>query len=65
MSFLPIAALIMVLLTLGVLFVGLVTFAKGGEFNRKHGNKLMQARVAFQLGALVLIGIMFLISSGD
>ena len=65
MSFLPIAALIMVLLVAGVLFFGLVTFAKGGEFNRKHGNKLMQARVAFQMGALVLLGLMFLIGSGD
>ncbi len=62
MSFLPIAALILVL---GILFFGLATFVKGGEFNRKYGNKLMQARVAFQLGALVLIGLMFLSSMGD
>jgi hypothetical protein len=65
MSFLPIAALIFVLLTLGVLFFGLATFVRGGEFNKKYGNKLMQARVAFQLGALVLIGLMFLFSMGD
>ena len=50
---------------LGALFFGLATFVKGGEFNRKHGNKLMQARVAFQMGALVLLGLLFLLSSGD
>jgi hypothetical protein len=65
MSFLPIAILVFILLTLGALFFGLATFVKGGEFNRKHGNKLMQARVAFQMGALVLLGLLFLLSAGD
>lgn len=41
--------------TLGVLVVGLVSFLKGGEFNRKYSNKLMRARVALQALALLLL----------
>ncbi len=41
--------------TLGVLIVGLAGFLQGGEFNRKYGNKLMQARVALQAVALLLL----------
>lgn len=36
--------------------------AKGGEFNKKHGNKLMQARVLLQGVALGLFFIAYLIS---
>ncbi len=48
--------------TLGVLIVGLVGFFQGGEFNRKYGNKLMQARVALQAVAVLLL-LLVLISS--
>ncbi len=41
--------------TLGVLIVGLAGFFQGGEFNRKYGNKLMQARVALQAVAVLLL----------
>jgi Hypoxia induced protein conserved region len=41
--------------TLGVLIVGLAGFFHGGEFNRKYGNKLMQARVALQAVAVLLL----------
>jgi len=36
-----------------VLVTGLLSMAKGGEFNKKYGNKLMQARIFFQAGALL------------
>jgi hypothetical protein len=49
--------------TLGVLVVGLVGFFQGGEFNRKYGNKLMQARVALQAVAVVLLLIILISSS--
>ncbi len=45
-------ALIAVLL---VLATGLVSFVKGGEFNRKYANKLMRLRVAVQAFALVVL----------
>jgi uncharacterized YccA/Bax inhibitor family protein len=53
-----------VLITAGVLFAGLFSMAKGGEFNRKYGNKLMRLRVICQGGALVLLVIALLIGRG-
>jgi len=38
-----------------ILIIGVLTFAKGGEFNRKHGNRLMRYRVAAQFVAVLLI----------
>ena len=38
-----------------VLVVGIGGFARGGKFNKKYGNKLMQARVILQFGAIVLL----------
>lgn len=58
------AALIVVamLATLGVLFAGFVTMARGGEVNRKHGNRLMRWRVILQGSALLLIAIALLLA---
>ncbi|MFQ5958671.1 MAG: twin transmembrane helix small protein [Alphaproteobacteria bacterium] len=50
--------------TLVVLLVGVVAMLRGGEFNRKYGNKLMRARVAMQFLAVVLLFILFLINRG-
>lgn len=41
-----------------VLVLGLVSMTKGGEFNKKHGNKLMKARVILQGVAIVLVAIL-------
>jgi len=43
-----------------VLLLGLLSMAKGGEFNKKYGNKLMRFRVAFQAAAIVLFLILML-----
>ena len=48
---------------LGVLIVGVLGMLKGGEFNRKYGNKLMQLRVLLQGVALVMIVLFLLLSS--
>ena len=40
-----------------VLLVGVATFARGGEFNRKYANKIMQLRLLAQFVAVVLIVI--------
>lgn len=45
-----------------VLIVGLIAMARGGEFNRKYGNKLMRARVALQAAAIVLF-LLFVVAS--
>lgn len=38
-----------------VLITGIGGFARGGKFNKKYGNKLMQARVALQFLAVILL----------
>lgn len=40
--------LLAMLSVLFVLFLGLYSMVKGGEFNKKYGNKLMRLRVYFQ-----------------
>ncbi len=48
--------------TLLVLFAGLFAMTRGGEFNRKWGNKLMRARVACQGLAILLLFALFLVN---
>ena len=38
-----------------VLFTGIFGMMRGGNFNRKYGNKLMQLRVGLQFLAISLI----------
>ena len=38
-----------------ILATGIGGFAKGGEFNRKHGNRLMRWRLGAQFVAVILI----------
>lgn len=59
--FLLIAAM---LATFGVLAMGLVSMARGGEFNAKYGNRLMWWRVRLQLLALVLFALAFFSAAG-
>lgn len=61
-GFFFIAMLVAMFLALGSLLMGLISMARGGEFNRKYGNKLMQARVYMQGAALVLFVLAFLTS---
>ena len=47
------------LATLGVLFFGIFTMARGGDFNRKYSNRIMRARIVLQgLALLLFAGIM-------
>jgi hypothetical protein len=39
---------------LASLFAGLVSMARGGDFNRRNSNKMMRLRVMFQGLALLL-----------
>ncbi len=56
----PVLLIVALVATLGVLFAGLFSMARGGEFNRKHGNRLMRWRVALQGMALLLLAILML-----
>lgn len=38
-----------------ILMIGVGGFAKGGEFNRKHANKVMRWRIGAQFVAVLLI----------
>jgi len=51
--FLLVAASTLVVLV--ILAIGIGGFAKGGDFNRKHANRLMRYRIAAQAVAVVLI----------
>lgn len=48
-----------------ILAIGIASFGKGGEFNRKHANRLMRYRLAAQFVAVILIvGFAYLRSRG-
>ncbi len=55
-------AVLAMICVLVVLVIGLVGMIRGGEFNRKYGNKLMQARVVLQGVALALLALVFFLS---
>ncbi len=46
---------IAVLLVLFILLTGVGGFAKGGDFNRKHANRIMRYRIYAQAVAIALI----------
>ena len=44
---------------LAILGLGIFSMVKGGDFNKKYGNKLMQARVGLQGLALGLLALAY------
>ena len=50
-----IVAAIAVLAVLAILMFGIGGFARGGEFNRKHANRIMRYRIYAQAFAVALI----------
>jgi len=44
-----------ILITAGILVVGIGAFGKGGAFNARHANRLMRYRIAAQFVAVLLI----------
>ncbi|MFO6465479.1 twin transmembrane helix small protein [uncultured Jannaschia sp.] len=53
------------LVVLLILLVGVGGFAKGGEFNRKHANRLMRWRIIAQFVAvMLLLGFVWIRSRG-
>jgi uncharacterized membrane protein affecting hemolysin expression len=58
-------AVVACLAVLIILMIGIGGFAKGGEFNRKHANRLMRYRIMAQAFAvIVIIGFAWLRSRG-
>lgn len=60
-----ILVLIALFATLAILLAGVIGMARGGEFNRKYGNKLMRMRVIAQFMTLILLLILGLMSVAD
>ncbi len=60
-TFAIILMVIAMVVTLVVLFTGLISFARGGAFNQKYGNKLMRYRVIAQGAAIVLFLVAMLL----
>ena len=54
-SIVPYVIFIFLFAVLAVLTTGIISMLKGGEFNKKWGNKLMRARVLLQAIAVLLI----------
>jgi len=55
---------IAVLVVAAILLTGIGGFAKGGDFNRKHANKVMRYRIYAQAVAIALILLFVLIRRG-
>lgn len=47
------------LAVVGVLVLGVASMIRGGDFNKKYGNRLMQARVLLQGVALALLALAY------
>jgi len=44
-----------------ILLFGIGSFAKGGDFNKKHANRIMRYRIVAQFAAIMLILLFVLI----
>ena len=53
--------IVAMLATLGVLFFGIITMARGGDFNLKYGNKIMRTRIVLQGVALLIFAIIMVL----
>jgi hypothetical protein len=61
-----IAAALAALLVLAILMLGIGGFAKGGDFNRKHANRIMRYRIAAQaVAVLLIVGFVWMRSGGN
>ena len=56
---------IMLVVALGAVFcvlvAGVTIFARGGEFNRRYGNFMMNLRVGTQAVAVLILGVILLV----
>ena len=57
---LPMLIILSMIAVFVVLAVGIVGMLRGGDFNRRYGNKLMRLRVATQ-GLAILLIVLFVV----
>lgn len=60
---LSLVIIVAMLIVLAILATGVGGFARGGEFNRKHGNRMMRWRIIAQAVAVALIMLFIWIRS--
>ena len=58
-TLLPTLVIVSMLITASILVFGVITMLRGGDFNKRNGNKLMRARVIMQGVTLALVVLMF------
>ena len=63
-TLLNIALAIAMFSVLGVLFMGIYSMGRGGEFNRKYGNLLMRWRIILQFVAVAVMLLIFYVNQG-
>ncbi|MGY8957360.1 MAG: twin transmembrane helix small protein [Alphaproteobacteria bacterium] len=63
MKILPILLAVSLAAVMLVLIVGVIAMARGGEFNRKYGQKMMRWRVGLQALAVGLILLFVFVTS--
>jgi hypothetical protein len=63
MSTLFILTMIAAFSVIAVLVLGILSMLKGGDLNKKYGNKLMMARVGLQAVAILLLMTLWIMSS--
>jgi len=61
-TMIPVLIILAALSVVAVLLIGVFSMIKGGEFNEKYGNRLMQARVALQGLTLLLLALAYSMS---
>jgi len=62
MTILTVLIVIALLATAGMLISGIVSMAHGGDFDRRHSQQFMLARVGFQGVTLLILFIAFLLA---
>ena len=53
------------LIVLGILVLGIGSFGKGGEFNRRNANRIMRWRIGMQFVAVLLILLFVFLRGGS
>ena len=53
------------LIVLGILVLGIGSFGKGGEFNRRNANRIMRWRIGLQFVAVLLILLFVAVQRGS
>lgn len=63
MDFITVLVMVALVATVAVLFIGIGSMARGGEFDRQNSVRLMFTRVWFQSATIILIIIAVILAA--